>query len=292
MHWPRLIVPAVVVLAAFAAVLIVPARAGAADASYGLDAVEAAALSPLAHEGSGTGVQIGTPERQDDPAESEPDSFPAAGGEPVGLEDRDVLHKVKQAGLWEMPVGTWASERAVSARVREVGGMIAAEHQELDGIVDAAADRLDVGLPAEPTPEQQDWMREIDAQHGAAFDERSVFLLRQAHGKVLPVLAQVRVSTHNAVVRQFTTEAMAFVQRHIEYLESTGLVQFQELSDPSDPSTHDWRSHALTFAAFALLTAFFTMLIVLVGRALAGWMRGRVTTPPRTVGGHHARSRS
>ncbi|MCW2677254.1 MAG: hypothetical protein JWR70_2294 [Modestobacter sp.] len=289
-HWPRLMVPAVVVLAAFATVLIVPTPAGAADASYGLDAVEAAELSPLAHEGSGAGAEIGTPERQDHTAESEPAPSSAVGGEPVQLDDRDVLHKVKQAGLWEMPVGTWASERAVSARVREVGSLIAAEHQELDGIVDAAAARLDVGLPAEPTSEQQDWMREIDAQRGAAFDERAVVLLRQAHGKVLPVLAQVRVATRNAVIRQFTTQAMAFVQRHIEYLESTGLVKFQELPDPSDLSNHDWRSHAATFAMFALLTALFTILLVLVGRALAGWRRGRVTRPPPLGGGHHRRS--
>jgi hypothetical protein len=133
-------------------------------------------------------------------------------------------------------------------------------------------------------------MGEIDAQQGAAFDERAVFLLRQAHGKVLPVLAQVRVTTHNAVIRQFSTEAMAFVQRHIEYLESTGLVDYEELPAVSDLSTPDWRSHAVTFAVFTLFTAFFTTLLILVGRALAGWRRGRVTTPPPTGGGHHARS--
>jgi predicted outer membrane protein len=286
----RLMVSTVVVLTAFVTVLIFPARTGVADASFGLDAGETAVLSPFAQGASDPGARIGTPVRQDDPAGSEPGPSPAAGDEPIGPEDRDLLHKVKQAGLWEMPVGTWASERAVTGRVREVGRMIAAEHEELDGIVEDAAARLDVGLPAEPTPEQRGWMGEIDAQQGAAFDERAVFLLRQAHGKVLPVLAQVRVTTHNAVIRQFSTEAMAFVQRHIEYLESTGLVDYEELPAVSDLSTPDWRSHAVTFAVFALFTAFFTTLLILVGRALAGWRRGRVTTPPPTGGGHHARS--
>jgi predicted outer membrane protein len=210
--------------------------------------------------------------------------------------DREVLHKVKQAGLWEMPVGTWASKRAVNARVREVGALIAAEHHELDGIVTAAAARLDVRLPDEPTREQQGWMREIDAQSGAAFDERAVFLLRQAHGTVLPVLAQVRSTTRNAVIREFTSEAMAFVERHIEYLESTGLVRFEQLPGTSDLTNPGWRSNALTFVLFALVTAVFVVLLVLVWRALAGLgraltRRGRSRTPTRRpTAAHYARS--
>jgi predicted outer membrane protein len=285
-------IPAVVVLAAFVSVLVVPARTGAADVSSGLDAGEAAALSPFAQQGSHPGASIGTPISQNDPAGSESAPSPAAGDELVGSEDRELLHKVKQAGLWEMPVGTWVSERAVDGRVREVGRMISDEHHELDEIVEAAAARLDVWLPAEPTLEQRGWMAEIDAQDGAAFDERAVFLLRQAHGNVLPVLAQVRVATRNAVVRQFATEATAFVQRHIEYLESTGLVNYQELPTSSDMSTPDWRSNAVTFAVFALFAALFTTLLLLVGRALAGRRRGRVTTPSPTGGGHRARSRT
>ena len=241
---------AVVVLVG-TAVLVVPAPAGAA-------------------------TDIGTPMRQ--------------GDGPLDPADRDVLHKVTQAGLWEMPVGAWAAERAESPRVREVGRLIHAEHAELDRIVHTAAAQLGVELPAEPTAEQQDWMAEIEAQSGAAFDERAVFLLRQAHGKVLPVLAQVRAATENPVVRQFTTESMAFVARHIEYLESTGLVAYAELPDPVALGTDAWWSDAMTFVVFALLTALFTALLLVAGRTVAERARRRVPTPRARARGHHARS--
>ena len=241
---------AVVVLVG-TAVLVVPAPAGAA-------------------------TDIGTPMRQ--------------GDGPLDPADRDVLHKVTQAGLWEMPVGAWAAERAESPRVREVGRLIHAEHAELDRIVHTAAAQLGVELPAEPTAEQQDWMAEIEEQQGAAFDERAVFLLRQAHGKVLPVLAQVRAATENAVVRDFTAEAMTFVQRHIEYLESTGLVDYAALPDPAALGSDDWRSHAMTFVVFAMLAALFTALVLVAGRAVADRARNRVPTPRARVRGHHARS--
>jgi predicted outer membrane protein len=182
-----------------------------------------------AHEDSGSITRV-TP--QNNLPTLTPAPSPADSGEPLAVSDKEVLHKVKQAGLWEMPVGTWVSERAVNARAREVGRLLAVEHAQLDSIVNTAAARLDVPLPQEPTPEQQGWMREIDEQRGAAFDERAIFLLRQAHGAVLPVLAQVRSTTRNAVIRQLTTDSMEFVHRHIQYLESTGLVRFDSCRAP------------------------------------------------------------
>jgi predicted outer membrane protein len=291
---PVLLVSALVLLVAAAIPLIVPARTGAASAP---GAVDASGNRPFAHGGSDPSTGVGAAAQADGQATPEPAAPPAAGGEPLAVTDREVLHKVKQAGLWEMPVGMWASKRAVDPRVREVGGKIAAEHQELDGIVTKAAAALGVELPTEPTAQQQGWMREIDAQRGAAFDERAVFLLRQAHGNVLPVLTQVRVATRNAVIREFTTQAMAFVQRHITYLESTGLVHYEQLPDTSELTNPDWRSNALTFVLFALVTAVFIILLVLVGRALAGVIRGlpgsgrsRTTTPRAPAGARHTRS--
>jgi predicted outer membrane protein len=222
---------------------------------------------------------IGTPLRQEDGT---------AGS--LGPADRDVLHKVKQAGLWEMPVGTWASERAENPRLREVGGLIAAEHHELDGLVETAAAELGVELPVEPSAQQQDWMDEIAAQPRTTFDERAVFLLRQAHGTVLPVLAQVRAATENAVVREFTAEAMTFVQRHIEYLESTGLVDYAALPDPAALGSDDWRSHTMTFVVQAVLAALITALFLVAGRAVADRARRRAPIPRASVRGHHARS--
>jgi predicted outer membrane protein len=289
----RLLVSAVL-LVAVAIPLIVPARAQAVPAP---GAADASGPGPISHGGSAPSSAAGAVAQRDGQAVPAPAQPPTAGDEPLAVTDREVLHKVKQAGLWEMPVGMWLSERAADPRVREVGSKIAGEHQELDAIVDEAASRLDVELPAEPTSEQQGWMREIEAQGGAAFDERAVFLLRQAHGNVLPVLTAVRVATRNAVIREFTTEAMAFVQRHIQYLESTGLVRYAELPGTSDLNNPGWRSNALTFVLFALVTAVFILLLILVGRALAGTVRAltgsrrsRITRPRALAGGYYSRS--
>jgi predicted outer membrane protein len=288
---------ALVVIALVAALApTASARTGTTEGISVLDPVEASVSTPLAHGGDDAGGSTGVP-TQSDARIAEAAGQQDAGTGDLTVSDREVLYKVKQAGLWEMPVGMWLSERAVDPKVRDAGTKISTEHQELDGLVNEAAAQLGVPLPTEPSPEQQGWMREIDAQSGAAFDERGVFLLRQAHGIVLPVLAQVRVATRNPVIRQLTTDAMAFVQRHIEYLESTGLVDYEQLPGVSEANNPKWGSNALTYVLFALVTALFAVLIVLAGRTLAGAVRklagsrtSRTTTPRAAVRGHHARS--
>lgn len=155
---------------------------------------------------------------------------------PLGPADRDLLVRVRLAGLWEHPTGQEAAERATTPAVREVGRKISAEHQELDDITVAASRDLGVQLPNQPSDQQQGWMREITSSAGARYDATFVNRLRQAHGQVYPVIAQVRANTRNDKVREFAGVAETFVSRHMGYLESTGLVAYDDLPELPDPA--------------------------------------------------------
>jgi predicted outer membrane protein len=155
---------------------------------------------------------------------------------PLTASDVDLLVKVRQAGLWETPTGQQMQQRATNSVVREVGRRISVEHTELDAIVRQTAGQLGVTLPSQPSAQQQGWMQEISARTGAEYDRTAVNLLRQAHGKVLTVIAQVRSGTRNELVREFATTSAQFVTRHHEYLESTGLVDFASLPEPPAPA--------------------------------------------------------
>lgn len=154
---------------------------------------------------------------------------------PLGPADRDLLVKVRLAGLWEGPTGEQAQQQASSEHVREVGGILAAEHADLDQRVRDVAGRLGVLLPSAPSPLHLDWMDEISARTGTEYDRIFVERLRQAHGTVLPVIAEVRAGTRNALVREFAATADEFVSRHIAHLESTGLVDYAALPEPPSP---------------------------------------------------------
>lgn len=181
---------------------------------------------------------------------------------PVGPADRDLLAKVRMAGLWEQPTGQQAEQQASSPQVREVGAHIADEHATLDADVRTVADKLGVLLPTSPSAQQLAWMQEISARTGSDYDRMFVQRLREAHGTVLAQIAQVRAGTRNSLIRDFATTAGGFVSRHIGYLESTGLVDYDALPTPPSPgllsgatSWTDLTVPILLFVA-ALLAAF------------------------------------
>ncbi|MGO1056350.1 DUF4142 domain-containing protein [Crossiella sp. CA198] len=154
---------------------------------------------------------------------------------PLGPADRDLLVKVRQAGLWEMPMGDEAQVRAAAPRVKEVGRLIMKDHEVLDTRVKKVAGQLAVELPAEPNADQQGWMAELRGATGPAFDQLFADRLRAAHGKVFTVVAAVRSGTRNTLVREFAQEAINAVMRHMTLLESTKLVNFEELPLAPNP---------------------------------------------------------
>lgn len=154
----------------------------------------------------------------------------------LGPADRDLLIKVRLAGLWEQPAGDMAVKRAVSPKVKEIGRKISAEHHTLDNQVREVAGQLGVDLPNEPNADQQTWLAEMTAAQGDRFDLVFVARLRAAHGKVFSTIAAVRAGTRNDLVRSFAATANAAVLRHMQYLEGSGLVDYGSLPTPPAPA--------------------------------------------------------
>lgn len=202
---------------------------------------------------------------------------------PVGPADRELLAKVRMAGLWEQPTGQQAEQQASTPQVREVGRRIADEHATLDADLRTVADKLGVLLPTSPSAQQLAWMKEISAQTGSAYDRVFVQRVREAHGAVLSAIALVRAGTRNSLIRDLATTANGFVSRHIGYLESTGLVAFDALPAPPSPGllsgATGWTDLAVPILVFvaALLAAF---ALVAAMRRRSSPRRVTVSRPP------------
>lgn len=155
---------------------------------------------------------------------------------PLGPADRDLLVRVRYAGLWEIPAGRMAAERGTAQRVREIGADIAAEHTELDERVREVAAQLGVALPDAPLPQHQNFLDRIDGKFGKDFDREFVQLLREAHGQVYPIIAYARAGTQNDLVREFAKTSEKFIAGHLDYLESTGQVDWTHIPPPPEPA--------------------------------------------------------
>ncbi|MET7994157.1 DUF4142 domain-containing protein [Amycolatopsis sp. NPDC005232] len=191
---------------------------------------------------------------------------PASAQTGVDAGDQLLLVKVRQAGLWEMPAGTWAETRGADPKVREVGAAIMVDHGRLDVLTRQLAAKLGVVLPAEPSAQQMGWLDQLQkAPTPQDFDRLFANLLRAAHGQVFSVIAQVRAGTRNPEIRAYATVANQAVLRHMTLLESTGYVDFSALPSSAVADSAAPAGSALDLRTSDVLTA--ALLFVLVGGA-------------------------
>jgi predicted outer membrane protein len=212
----------------------------------------------------------------------------------LSASDRDLLNRVRQAGLWEMPAGDMARTRAENPHVRDVGMTLMVDHGRLDVQVRDLAAKYGVVLPDQPTADQQSWLNEMrNATSSSDFERIFANRLRAAHGTVFGVIAQVRAGTRNDEIRAFAATANQVVLRHITLLESTGLVDYNQLPQPTVNTT------SATSAASALdlgsMDVLVTVVLVLLlcGATLLGLWLIRNSVRRRTRSGDkHASSRN
>lgn len=174
---------------------------------------------------------------------------------PLTAADRDLLVRVKLAGLWEIPAGDMAQTHSTDQRVKAVGRVLAADHRRLNAEVAVAARKLQVTMPDRPILSQQGWLDEMTAERGHAFDETFANRLRTAHGVVFEIIAQVRDSTRNTMVRDFATEANQVVEKHMSLLESTGFVTHAAADTLTPPDAHGPITTQMVIVAVVLVAA-------------------------------------
>ncbi|MFH8344070.1 DUF4142 domain-containing protein [Streptomyces sp. NPDC018045] len=156
---------------------------------------------------------------------------------PLSALDRDFVNRVRLAGLWELPAGQQAQQRGTVPAVREAGDHLVDGHAALDRHVREVAAQLGLGLPDRPNAQQRQWLSELGAARGAAYDRKFANILRLAHGKVFTVVAQVRASTRNSLVRSLADDANRTVLDHISMLERTGFVDFDAIAEDAATSS-------------------------------------------------------
>ena len=174
---------------------------------------------------------------------------------PLTPADRDLLVRVKLANLWEVPAGEMAQTHSTDQRVKAISRVIAANHRQLNVEVAVAARKLQVTLPDRPILSQQGWLDEMAPERGRAFDETFANRLRTAHGVVFAIIAEVRDSTRNTLVRAFATEANQIVERHMSLLESTGFVTSNPVEELTPPAPHGPITTPMVIVAVVLVGA-------------------------------------
>ncbi|MFI9649123.1 DUF4142 domain-containing protein [Streptomyces sp. NPDC052040] len=148
---------------------------------------------------------------------------------PLTEADRDFVVKVRAAGLWEFPSGELAVKKGTTPAVRIAGEHLINGHANLDATDRKVAAELGITLPNQASPQQQGFVATLTADQGKKFDYDLANILRLTHGQIFPVIANIRATTKNTLVRQLADQANDTVLDHITVMEQTGLVDFDTL---------------------------------------------------------------
>ncbi|KAB1139055.1 DUF4142 domain-containing protein [Streptomyces luteolifulvus] len=149
---------------------------------------------------------------------------------PLTEADRDFVVKVRSAGLWEYPLGEMAMQRGTTKEMKEAGEHLIVGHAGLDAMCRKIAPGLNITLPNQATPQQQQFVATVDSKSGQEFDSTAVNIMRVTHGQIFPAIAKIRASTQNTLVRQLADLANDTVLDHITVLEKTGLVNYDQVN--------------------------------------------------------------
>jgi predicted outer membrane protein len=148
---------------------------------------------------------------------------------PLTSLDRDFLRTVRSAGLWELPAGRAARERSERRSVKTVGDHLVDGDTELDKRVIQAGRTLKVALPNRPSSTEQKYLDDIEKAKGNEFDRVLVNHLRKRNGVAMNLVSLVRDQTRNSMVRSLATRHNSIVLDHLDVLEETGLVDYDNL---------------------------------------------------------------
>ncbi|MCL6731221.1 DUF4142 domain-containing protein [Streptomyces sp. JV178] len=150
---------------------------------------------------------------------------------PLTASDRDLIIRVRLAGLWELPAAEQAMQRSKSPAVKEAADHLIVGHKDLDQRVRAVAEQLNVELPNQPNAQQQGFLQQMSNATDDQYDRVWANLLRSAHGKIFPAIGTVRNMTENTLVRQLASDTNQTVLDHITMLEKTGQVDFDAIAN-------------------------------------------------------------
>ncbi len=145
---------------------------------------------------------------------------------PLTEADRDFVVKVRAAGLWEHPLGLMAMQRGTTPEMKEAGEHLVVGHARLDLACRKLASELNITLPNQASPQQQQFVATVDSKTGKEFDATGVAIMRVTHGQIFPTIAKIRGTTQNTLVRQLADLANDTVLDHMTVLEKTGMVNF------------------------------------------------------------------
>jgi putative membrane protein len=151
----------------------------------------------------------------------EPAAARAAG---VSRADRAWIDKAHQANMAETQAGELAQSNGSNPTIRQMGAVMARDHQRLDSKLISVAERLKLKLPTSLTLQQTEIGDRLSGEQGPPFDHDFIASMMTAHDAMIAATRQEIAHGSSPKVVALATQALPVLLKHLRMLRSAAPV--------------------------------------------------------------------
>lgn len=135
---------------------------------------------------------------------------------PLTSSDREFMMNAAREGMMEVQMGTLAAQKALSNDVKQLGESMATTHSQLGQKLQQLASYLNVTLPQDLKPEQQNVLNRLEKLSGKVFDREYLKAMISDHTKDISEFERATSQVSNPEIKQFASEALPALRDHLK----------------------------------------------------------------------------
>lgn len=126
------------------------------------------------------------------------------------------VEKAATTDIEEIRLGEMAQQKAQSADVKSFGQMMVTDHTASSEKLKTIAQNLNVTVPSDLTPKQQEKVDKLNGLSGAEFDREYMKLMVEGHQKAVELYEQASEGNLPDELKQFATDTLPTLEMHLE----------------------------------------------------------------------------
>jgi len=148
--------------------------------------------------------------------EAREDRADSVGTYQADTETSDFLVKAANCAMAEIKLGEVAKEKAANAKVKQMGEMMASDHNKVAEEVKNLASKRNVSLPSTIGDDKQKEIDDIAAKTGKEFDKAYVRHMIDEHQDDIDLFKRATDKVNDADVRTFASNTLPKLQAHLD----------------------------------------------------------------------------
>src|SRR5262245_40983298 len=130
--------------------------------------------------------------------------------------EKEFMANAARGGMLEVQLGNLAAQKASSNDVKRFGERMATDHGQLGQKLQQLASKLNVTLPQELKPEEQNAVSRLEKLSGKVFDREYMKEMVSDHVKDISEFERAASQVTNADIKQFASEALPILRDHLK----------------------------------------------------------------------------